>query len=88
MAHFARVSAGIVSDVHPVANVVITDPNGVEQESLGQAFLADLWGGDPADYIQCSYNATMRGAYPGVGYLWSGTEFVDPNPPMPEPATP
>lgn len=79
MAHFAYVQDGYVKRVHVLANPVITDENGVEQESLGQAFLADLHGGDPADYVQCSYNATMRGAYPGPGFTWDGTEFAAPS---------
>lgn len=79
MAHFAHVSNGVVTLVYVVANAVITDENGDEQESLGQAFLADLFGGDPADYVQCSYNATMRGVYPGPGFTWDGTEFAPPS---------
>lgn len=83
MAHYARVQDGIVVDVHVLVNSVITNGEGVEVEALGQAFLSDLWGGDPDDYVQCSYNATMRGCYPGVGYTWDGTVFAPP--PQPEP---
>jgi hypothetical protein len=82
MAHFARITDGQVArqdDIHVVNNAVITDGNGVEQETLGQALLADLWGGDPADYVQCSYNATMRGCYPAAGYGWDGTNFIPPD---------
>ncbi len=83
MAHFARIQDGKVIDVHVVVNAVIADHEGVEQENIGQAFLANLWGGDPLEYVQCSYNATMRGCYPGVGYTWDGTVFAPP--PQPEP---
>ena len=82
MAHFARIAGNVVAEVHVVANEVITDGNGVEQESLGQAFLADLWGGVASDYVQCSYNGSSRGTYPGPGYLWNGSQFVEP--PLPE----
>lgn len=85
MAHYAKVQDGIVTLVHVLANPVITDDDGIEVESLGQAFLADMWGGDPLDYVQCSYNATMRGCYPGVGYTWDGTVFAPPPEPEPTP---
>ena len=84
MAHFARVRGGIVVHVHVLVNSVITDEDGVEVESLGQVFLADLWGGDPAEYVQCSYNANMRGVYPGPGYTWDGTVFAPPQVPESE----
>jgi hypothetical protein len=78
MAHFARVIDGVVVQVHVVANPVITDENDVEQEALGQAFLADLHGYDPAELVQCSYNGNFRGLYPGVGYTYDSEldEFV------------
>ena len=85
MAHYARVQKGSVVDVHVLVNSVITNDEGVEVESLGQAFLADLWGSDPAEYVQCSYNATMRGVYPGIGYTWDGIVFAPPVVPEPEP---
>jgi hypothetical protein len=78
MAHFAYVHDGIVERVHVLANPVVTDDNGNEVEALGQEFLAHLHGGDPADYIQCSYNGTIRGCYPGPGYTWDGTVFAPP----------
>ena len=84
MAHYARVQGGLVVNVHVLVNSVITNDQGVEVESLGQEFLADLWGGDAAEYVQCSYNATMRGVYPGVGYTWDGAVFAPPVLPEPE----
>lgn len=89
MAYFARVQDGIVVDVHVLANAVITDANGNQVESLGQAFLSDLWGGDPADYVRTHYPQDQptpfpRGCYAGVGYSWNGTQFAPP--PDPEPA--
>jgi hypothetical protein len=80
MAHFAYVVNGVVSRVHVVANDVITDKNGVEQETLGQKFLAELHGYEPSELIQCSYNGNFRGLYPAVGYLYDAAldEFVAP----------
>ena len=82
MAHFARVIDGVVVDVHVLANPVITDSDGIEQESLGQAFLAALWGYAPSELIQCSYNGNFRGAYPGVGWSYDSVAdvFVAPEP--------
>jgi len=70
MAHFAYVVDGVVQRVHGLANPVITDEDGMEQEALGQAFLADLHGYNPDELVQCSYNANFRGVYPGPGYTY------------------
>jgi hypothetical protein len=70
MAHYARVIDGVVVKVHVVANPVLLDEDGVEQEALGQAFLADLHGYNPDELIQCSYDGNFRGVYPGPGYTY------------------
>ncbi len=82
MAHFARVIDGIVVNVHVLANPVLLDEDGVEQEALGQAFLADLHGYNPDELVQCSYNANFRGVYPGVGYTYDEERdaFIPPKP--------
>lgn len=87
MAHFARVQNGIVIDVHTLVTSVMTDPDGKEVEGLGQAFLADLWGGDPAEYVRTHYPVDQptpfpRGCYAGVGYTWDGTNFIPPAAPV------
>jgi len=64
MAHFARVDNGIVSEVIVIANEVLLDENGVEQESIGVQFCHDTFGGN---WIQTSYNSNFRGQYAGVG---------------------
>ena len=76
MAHFAYVVNGTVEKVHVVANAVITDENGVEQESLGQQFLAELHGYSSGELIQCSYNGNIRGVYPAPGYTYDATNDV------------
>lgn len=70
MAHFARIKDGKVVKVHVVANAVITDENGVEQEALGQEFLSSLHGYQPKELVQCSYNGNFRGVYPGAGFTY------------------
>lgn len=85
MAHFAQVIDGKVANVHVVANEVITDTDGVEQEELGKAFLAGLHGYNPDDIIQCSYNHNFRGRYPGVGFVYDA-ELDAFYPPQPYPS--
>jgi len=86
MAHFAYVESGIVRKVHVVANPVITDADGVEHESLGQEFLAGLYGYRASDLVQCSYNGSFRGVYPGQGYTYDEANdvFVAPIEEAPE----
>lgn len=82
MAHFAYVVNGLVMDLHVVNNNVIIDENGEEQEALGKAFLADLFGYEPENVIQCSYNGNFRNIYPGHGYIWREDldAFIEPKP--------
>ena len=86
MAHFARVVDGVVVQVHVLANPVLLDDDGVEQEALGQAFLADLHGYDPAELVQCSYNGNFRGLYPGVGFTYDPVADVFVAPGVPDEA--
>jgi hypothetical protein len=80
MAHFAKVIDGRVVRVHVLANDVITDDEGVEHEEWGQEFLAALHGYEPEELVQCSYNASFRGVYPGVGFTYDADldEFLTP----------
>jgi hypothetical protein len=86
MAHYAYVVDGVVVKVHVVANPVLLDEDGVEQEALGQAFLADLHGYNPDELIQCSYNGNFRGVYPGVGYGYDSVADVFVAPEVPDEA--
>ena len=80
MAHYAEIDANnIVTRVVVVANEVThATATGLEDEALGAAFLTDLLGGD---WVQTSYNGTMRVRYAGVGYLLDRQrdEFVPPD---------
>lgn len=84
MAHFAYVVDGVVQRVHVVANDVIT-VDGVEDEALGQQFLAGLHGFTAEQFVQCSYNGTIRVNYPGPGWSYDSDRdaFI---PPKPEPS--
>ena len=72
MAHFARIEDGIVREVLVINNEVILDENGIESEELGAAFCADHFGGE---WIQTSFNSSIRGKFAGLGDIWDGTEF-------------
>lgn len=79
MAHFARIdSENKVQEIIVVNNDVVTDENGEEQEALGQAFIASL--GMEGTWLQCSYNGSMRGVFPGYGFTYDADldEFVAP----------
>jgi hypothetical protein len=82
VAHFAYVVDGVVERVEVLANPVITDDQGVEVEALGQQFLGDLYGLPAENFIQCSYNGSMRGVYPGPGFIYDAVAdvFVEPEP--------
>jgi len=86
MAHFAYVVDGVVERVHVVANSVITNSDGVENEEWGQAFLADLHGYNPEQLIQCSYNGNFRANYPGPGFAYDADldAFIPPQPELSE----
>jgi len=78
MAHFARISENTVREIIVVANEIITDENGDEQETLGQAFIASL--GLEGTWLQCSYSGSFRGGYPGIGSTYDSEldKFVAP----------
>jgi hypothetical protein len=87
MAHFAELDPNnVVLRVLVVSNEDITDENGQEQEQLGIAFLQGLFGADTR-WIQTSYNATIRGVYAGIGYVYDAEadQFVPPPAPESEP---
>ena len=71
MAHFAQIKDGIVQQVIVVHN------NEVPDEETGKAFIASI--GLDGEWIQTSYNGTMRGKFAGIGDIWDGTNFVSPS---------
>jgi hypothetical protein len=70
MAHYALIKNGIVEKVHVIDNYVLSAGGNIEQEHLGRSFLANLYGYDPEDLVQCSYNRNFRIWYPGPGYIY------------------
>ena len=81
MAHFAKISdtSEVLTD-HVVNNSDILNADGVEDESVGQAYLKKHSNWPAQMWIQTSYNTyggthnsggtPLRGNYAGIGYTW------------------
>lgn len=68
MAHFAK-----LNEHNMVMQVIVVDNekimiDGVESEQAGKDYIAQV--GLEGNWIQCSYNASFRGAYPGPGAFY------------------
>ena len=73
MAHFAELNSNnVVINVFKVENVVITDENNEENESLGIAFLQGLFGSDKI-YKQTSFNCNFRKNYARIGDIFDSS---------------
>lgn len=80
MAHFAELDANnVVLRVIVVATKDNSTADGVEKESIGQAFCERLLGGR---WVQTSYNGNIRKRYAGIGYTYNETldAFIPPQP--------
>ena len=81
MAHFAELdTTNIVKRVVVVANHVIADSDGNDDEQKGVDYLKDIFGG--GWWRQTSYNGTFRKNYAGKGYTYDQTRdaFIAPQP--------
>ena len=81
MAHFAKISeTNEVLSVSAVDNKDVLNADGVEEESVGQAYLEQHSNWPAQMWIQTSYNTEggahkdggtpLRGNYAGIGYIW------------------
>jgi hypothetical protein len=75
MAHFAELNENNV-----VKQVIVVNNNellvdGNESETKGIEFCQSLFSGN---WVQTSYNGTMRGKFASIGDTWDGTNFVPP----------
>ena len=86
MAHFAQVDDfGVVRAVIVIDNGAINGGTFPQSQQLGQAFIT---GPNPAGmalegtWIQCSYNGSFRGCFPGIGFRYDpvGDVFNTPGP--------
>ena len=74
MAHFAKIDENnIVLEVVVVNNEVLLE-NGVEVEQNGIDFLNNLLG--TANWIQTSYNGSLRKQFGGIGYVYDEVNDV------------
>jgi hypothetical protein len=80
MAHFAKIEDGLVVTVNVINNADILDEEGIERPELALPLLGE------GQWVQCSYNGSMRGAYPGIGWTYypDADAFLPPSPPEPE----
>ena len=81
MAHFAEVNENNqVLQVIVVHNDELKE-DGVESEAKGIAFCKSLLGQD-TNWVQTSYNATIRKNYAGIGYTYDAERdaFIAPEP--------
>lgn len=87
MASFVKLnSENKVIKAVSIANDVITDVNGVEQESIGIEFLRNLYNEPDANWKQTSYNTRdnvhinggtpIRGNYAGLGFIYDSENNV------------
>lgn len=84
MAHFAKVhkeTKEVLSVVVINNNILDPENTGVEDESLGIAYCQELWG-DGVDYVQTSYNHSIRAHFASVGATYDEVNdiFVEPKP--------
>ena len=74
MAHFAKLDKdNKVINVEVVANSVITDSNGQENEQIGINFLKELYEEPNAVWKQTSYNGNFRKNYASIGATYDET---------------
>ena len=66
MAHYAKIENNIVTQV------IVADQDFIDSGAVG----------DPASWIQTSYNATIRNSYAGIGYTYDAEldAFITPKP--------
>jgi hypothetical protein len=79
MTHFAQLDENNkVLQVIVVSNDELME-NGVESEHKGIAFCKTLLGAD-TNWVQTSYNATIRKNYAGIGYTYDSVRdaFISP----------
>jgi hypothetical protein len=93
MASFAKLNSdNVVIKVESVANAVLQDANGVEQESLGVEFLRNLYKEPNGNWKQTSYNTIggvhklggtpFRQNFAGIGMIYyeANDVFITPKP--------
>ena len=84
MQYFCKVdNRNIVHEVIVVTDEAVNNKPFPDSEPIGQAMLAES--GFTGTWLQCSYNASFRGCYPGSGYTYDPALDVFVPPAAPEP---
>jgi len=81
MAYFARINQDNVVDfVGRIPNERCLNGDGVEDEAIGKEFCISLWG--DGNWLQTSYNGTIRANYAGIDYVYDPDldVFIPPKP--------
>ena len=84
MAHYAiiderNIVIQVITGVDETVTQIDTDGTevGGSTEAWEAFYTAQLR--NPNLFVKrCSYSGSIRGQYPGSGYIWTGTEFVSP----------
>ena len=80
VAHFAELDdSSTVIRIVVVADADTADENGVEVDSIGEQFCADLFGGT---WKRTSYSGTYRQRFAGIGFTYDAARdaFISPQP--------
>jgi len=78
VAHFAQIENGVVTQVIVVPNHKCLNDQGQEDEAVGIAFCQSLI--PNTEWVQTSYNGTIRKNYAGIGFSYDATRdaFIPP----------
>ena len=81
MAHFAQLENNTVTRVIVIDNHNILNADGIESETIGQAYCQQFGEGT---YLQTSYNSSFRKNFAGIGFTYDPTRdaFIPPKPPI------
>ena len=85
MAHYAELgeeeyNADLSATVRPVLRVIVVDDAVEPREGHGVAWCFNWNGG--GHWAKCSYNATIRKNFPGIGHLYDAVRdaYIEPKP--------
>lgn len=86
MAYFAKLDeTNVVTEIIAVSNEICGEPTLAfpDTDSAGRAFIANTLRLN-GTWLQCSFNGSFRGCYPGVGYTYDAALDIFVAPPTPE----
>jgi hypothetical protein len=77
MGYFAKIDAGVVTEVISISNDVLGEPTVTfpDTEGAGRAFIANTLRLE-GEWRQTSFNGNFRGTYAGIGYTFDAVRDV------------